>query len=415
VYAWSDSALAPKPTKEKVTVKTDKGTSFELQWTTEGLDNPPEAIPSAGTMSFNETPFGVEATNWNSIPPPASFPLLCAEAANCPNALSDTLYYVIWGSRHPVLAQPVAAGLTWTSTGGGREDVSGSSAYEGRELVKVPAFPNGVIAAKIRTDVVQAGAKGDPYGSGVRTTWWVFGVGPVKIVFEHAGGPASVTTSELQSTSLQPKTAPADTNWFPLQKGDVQRFRWTNTKYLKTPSVQQFTVDAVANATARFLAKNVSGPIKLGAAYVYTMRLDGLTNVSVNTSAATRVRFPALGPKSAPADRRRHFFTPFDLMDFGWNPVLPAYAAAGATWSAKNPSRDFSVFGVTGTSRVLAPQRVVTPAGTFNALVVTSALSQAGFPFGSGTRTCWFAPGIGLVKLVFRHGDGSVSTVVRIK
>ena len=60
-------------------------------------------------------------------------------------------------------------------------------------------------------------------------------------------------------------------------------------------------VDAVANATARFLAKNVSGPIKLGAAYVYTMRLDGLTNVSVNTSAATRVRFPALGPKSAPA------------------------------------------------------------------------------------------------------------------
>ena len=60
-------------------------------------------------------------------------------------------------------------------------------------------------------------------------------------------------------------------------------------------------------------------------------------------------------------------------------------------------------------------QRVVTPAGTFTALVVTSSLEQAGFPFGSGTRTCWFAPGVGLVKLVFRHGDGSVSTVVRTK
>jgi len=46
---------------------------------------------------------------------------------------------------------------------------------------------------------------------------------------------------------------------------------------------------------------------------------------------------------------------------------------------------------------------------------VTSSLEQAGFPFGSGTRTCWFAPGVGLVKLVFRHGDGSVSTVVRLK
>jgi hypothetical protein len=35
-----------------------------------------------------------------------------------------------------------------------------------------------------------------------------------------------------------------------------------------------------------------------------------------------------------------------------------------------------------------------------------------GFKFGSGTRTMWFALDIGLVKLVFRHGDGSVSTVV---
>jgi hypothetical protein len=36
---------------------------------------------------------------------------------------------------------------------------------------------------------------------------------------------------------------------------------------------------------------------------------------------------------------------------------------------------------------------------------------QKGFPFGSGTRTSWFAPGRGLVKLVFQHGDGSVSDV----
>ena len=35
--------------------------------------------------------------------------------------------------------------------------------------------------------------------------------------------------------------------------------------------------------------------------------------------------------------------------------------------------------------------------------------------FGSGTRTSCFAPGKGLVKLVFRHRDGSVSTVERIR
>ena len=59
-----------------------------------------------------------------------------------------------------------------------------------------------------------------------------------------------------------------------------------------------------------------------------------------------------------------------------------------------------------------ACRSVTVPKGTYKALVVTSKLTQPGFKFGSGTRTMWFAPDIGLVKLVFRHGDGSVSTVV---
>jgi hypothetical protein len=42
-------------------------------------------------------------------------------------------------------------------------------------------------------------------------------------------------------------------------------------------------------------------------------------------------------------------------------------------------------------------------------------MTQPGFKFGSGTRTSWFAAGKGLVKLVFRHRDGSVSTVVLLK
>jgi hypothetical protein len=45
---------------------------------------------------------------------------------------------------------------------------------------------------------------------------------------------------------------------------------------------------------------------------------------------------------------------------------------------------------------------------------VKSTLKQAGYPWGSGVRTSWFAPGKGLVKLVFKHGDGSVSEVVRL-
>jgi hypothetical protein len=102
-------------------------------------------------------------------------------------------------------------------------------------------------------------------------------------------------------------------------------------------------------------------------------------------------------------------------MTFGFNPVLPEYATTGESWSADTNSSDFSVYGVEGTSKVVGVQKVSVPAGTFKALAVQTHMKQPGFPFGSGTRTSWFAPGRGLVKLVFRHGDGSTSTVVLTK
>ena len=102
-------------------------------------------------------------------------------------------------------------------------------------------------------------------------------------------------------------------------------------------------------------------------------------------------------------------------MIFGMNPILPAYPATGESWAAKQPSRDFSVFGVTGSTTIVGTQRVKVPAGTFTALVLRSKLNQAGYPFGSGTRTSYFVAGKGLVKLVFRHNDRSTSTVELLK
>ena len=416
VYQWTDSVYNQSPTKEKVTVKDQKGKNFTLSWTTKDQGNSGDAPLSFGDMAFQETTAGLVNTDWASNPPPPDFPILCPQIGGCNNSLSSTMYYLIWGSRSPLLAQPLLKGTTWQGTGGAQNDVSSTSTYEGQETVKVPAFPGGVTAAKVRSEATQAGALGDPYGSGVRTVWWVYGVGPVKMVFEHGGGSdAPITTSELQSTSLTPKMPPTDLNYFPLTKGLKLRYSWTNTRWIKKPSVQTVTIDEVVNNSARFTFQHISGPIKVAGSYGFSTRTDGVTNIWGLTKAATAIKFPALGPRSLPAGKRRHFFTPFDLMDFGFNPVLPAYPAPGQVWGSKNPSRDFSTFGVNGSSKVLGVQKVKVPAGTFDALVVRSSLSQPGFKFGSGTRTSWFAPDKGLVKLVFRHGDRSVSTVVLLK
>jgi hypothetical protein len=415
-YQWSDSAYSPTPTKEAFTVKSQTGSQFTLAWTTEGLDNPADAASSAGTVRFQETSSGLDDIDWSGSAPPSEFPVLCQQRAQCGNSISSTMFLVIWGSRHPVLAEPLLKGATWSSTGGAADDVSSTSSYDGTAKVTVPAFPSPVTAAVVDTRITQAGALGDPYGSGTRRVWWVAGVGPVKIEFDHAGGSdAPVTTAVLESTNQTPTPAPSDLEYLPFHKGDSVTYRWTNSKHLPTPEVEKFTVDAVVNRTARYKVESVSGPIKVAGTYGFSESLDGVTNLWGSTSSATALKFPPLGPAGAKPAARNHFVTPFDLMSFGFNPIVGAYPVTGQRWGSKRPGNDFTNYGVTGQSVVLGTRSVTVPAGTFQALVVRTTLSQPGFPYGSGTRTSWFAPGKGLVKLVFDHGDHSVSTVELLK
>ena len=427
-YQWSDSVYSPTPTTENVTVKDQNAKlgSFTLQWIVDGQPSgcDQKNPTTTGFVPFQETNAGLTvalgASSWCSNPPPSQFPGLCSVAQQCPNSMASTLYDLIWGSLAPVLGGPLQKGFTWTSSGlpATQEPaaVTSASSYLGQESITVPAFPMPVLAAKVQSTITQAGAIGDPYGSGTRTVWWVYGVGPVKIQILHAGGAgAAVTTSVLQSTNQTPQPPPTDAVYFPLTKGLTFKYSWTNSKHMPKPEVQQITIGAFLNNSASFTVKNVSKQLAVAATYGFTSRLDGVTNLWSRTQSATLLKFPPLGPAGAPASKRIHFVTPFDLMVYGFNPILPAYPAAGDSWASTKPSLDYSAYGVTGQSKVIGIQSVKVPAGTFQALVVRSTLSQPGFPYGSGTRTSWFAPGKGLVKLVFAHGDHSVSTVVLLK
>lgn len=412
-YAWSNSGYSPVPTKERYTVKQREQTAFRLAWTTQGLGNPAGAARSQGEIDYRRTDAGLVNLNWASTPPPPEYPILCAGVANCANSVAGLHYLVIWGNRSPVLAEPLVRGTRWSSVGGANSEVSSASRYLGREKVIVPAFPAGVRAAVVESDITQAGALGDPFGSGVRTVWWVRGVGPVKVLFRH--GDNSVSRAELQATNLVPRPAPSDVSLLPLNRGETMRVRWRNSRHMRQWSTQRLTVSQVVNNTSRVDVRDLSGPIRVRGAYVFSTRLSGVTNVSGFTRAATRADLPALGPRSLPPDRRRRFFTPFDLMVYGFNPVVPAYAQQSQTWVGGPGGRDYKIFGVRGRSVVVGTRRVRTPFGRVRAVVIESRLKQKGYPFGSGRRTMYFAPNRGLVKLVFRHGDGSVSTVERLR
>src|SRR5207253_10991699 len=135
-----------------------------------------------------------------------------------------------------------------------------------------------------------------------------------------------------------------------------------------------FKVEQAANGSGRISVSSVSGPIKTKGIYFYTLRTDGLSNLAGTAKAASLAKLPPLGPAGAPAAKRDHFFTVFDLMDFGFNPVLPPYGEPGASWSSQRGTRDFDVYGVVGSSRVVGVQKVTVPAGTFSAVVVRPTL-----------------------------------------
>jgi hypothetical protein len=411
-YQWSDTKYHPAATIENVDVQQQQGVSYTLAWAQAGYQPPAAGAAllcptdaDLGTMSFQDTPQGPVNTTWNSCPPSSSYPIgqLCPSGTSaCPDSLAGFLYNVIWGLRNPVLSEPLVRGLSWTGTGGASGDVAGTSTYVGQQVVKVPAFPNGVNAAVVRTDLALAGTEDDSYGSGIRTTWWVYGIGPVRVVFNHVDG--SVTTGSLLSTSLMPQPDPADANYFPMTRGLTGTYKWTNNRHIRKPEVERVTVGAVAGSTARFDVKSLSGPIRAAGSYDFTSDLGGIRNTAGSSEAATLLKLPRL-------THGRHFFTVIDLMSFGFNPLLPAYPSAGDAWSSGN-ARDQQVYGVRGSTRVIGVRQVRVPAGTFTALEVRSVLTQRGSPYGSGVRTMWFAPGRGLVKLVFAHRDKSVSTVV---
>jgi hypothetical protein len=412
-YNWSDATYNPIGTTETVTVASENaptGCGWQLAWSGDteiplgGTGGPTISSPDNGTVCFSDQSDGLTNTDWSGDPPPINEPPLCQNASQCASNLGSTLFNVIWGSRAPVISEPLLEGTSWTASGGDGGDATSVNQYLGLQQVSVPAFPGGVLAAVVRSTITLSGSTtaGDQFGSGTRLTWWVYGVGPVKVLFSHLDGTA--TSAQLMSTNMAPLPARADDDYFPLRSGLTSRYRWTNPKHLPRPEVEKVAVTDAVNDSARVLVSSVSGPLRVSGAYDFDLRVDGLSTTYIATSAVSlAARQPKLG-------RGLHFFTPVDLMTYGFNPVLPAYPVTGTTWKSGDP-RDLSVYGVTGTTKVLGLQRVHVPAGTFEALELQSTLTQRGHKYGSGVRTMWFAAGRGLVKLRFKHRDGSVSLV----
>lgn len=92
-----------------------------------------------------------------------------------------------------------------------------------------------------------------------------------------------------------------------------------------------------------------------------------------------------------------HLVMPFDVMK---QPLT-----GGATWTGPGWQ------GAQATSTVLAvDETVAVAAGTFTDALRVHTVITGTNDYMSGQRDAWFAPGVGLIKLVYNHEDGSTTT-----
>ena len=118
--------------------------------------------------------------------------------------------------------------------------------------------------------------------------------------------------------------------WFPFTKGWKATYRWTNTRHLARPVVERYHVDAAAATSPRARS---SGPIEAEGNYRYLDDGRRAGELLGDDALGLAADAPGLGPKAAPPAKRRRFATPFDLMDFGFNPLLPAYPTGKDVWT----------------------------------------------------------------------------------
>ena len=147
VYAWTNSDYSPPPRTERYVVQSRAGTAFRLRWEEVGAG--PFDTPSAGTIDFRNSDAGLVNLNYQSTQPPRAVPDPVRERDLVRQQRRGRDVHADLGHALADAVRAAAAGTRWNSLGGAANDVASSNRYEGREKLTVPAFPNGIEAAKI--------------------------------------------------------------------------------------------------------------------------------------------------------------------------------------------------------------------------------------------------------------------------
>ena len=171
----------PRATTEKVWVASTAARTFTLGWTSadKSLGNPRARSRAPGRCSFQDTGRASSTREWSSTPPPAT---TSRSSAPTPSELRqqprEHLLQRHLGQRARRRSPSRSSSASRGRAAAARATTSRSTnKVVGLETVTVPAFKRKLLAVRVDSRDHREG--GDAFGSGTRTVWWVWGIGPV--------------------------------------------------------------------------------------------------------------------------------------------------------------------------------------------------------------------------------------------
>jgi tRNA A-37 threonylcarbamoyl transferase component Bud32 len=101
------------------------------------------------------------------------------------------------------------------------------------------------------------------------------------------------------------------------------------------------------------------------------------------------------------------------ILDYASSPykLLPIPLNVGDSWAGEGGwvfAGNGTLTPTSASSKALRFESSEVPAGTFECILIESVVTAAD-DYGSGRREMWFADGVGLVKLVYYHDEGSTT------
>lgn len=189
-------------------------------------------------------------------------------------------------------------------------------------------------------------------------------------------------------------TASNSDNYFPMDLNRTWRYRWWNDTYEPNDLLENITVVSQTDQESMFYIVSTHY-WSHWAKFKYRMDGDG---VYFNGGQG-------LGGSQFP----EHFSYAFHFLEAGSNTLLKYPIIVGEQWTSTG---GWDGVTTTGTTTVIGYDLITVPAGTFYALHTQTQVTTDGHATRSGTKDMWFVNNVGMVKLVFAHDDGTITTVV---